>query len=354
MAKIGILADIHVKPDTLTDFTGPFNKAIEDIKAKGCEHLLIAGDVWHKYNISGREASVGSIFMAIAMPINAAAFKSVTIIDGNHDAPTSIQGSANLVLAAMPNTKTVSQYEWELDDSIIKRIDNVSVITMPWINNTTHEDRVAIMKFINLIADKEIAAGQQVILLGHCEVDGIQLINNYTLFGNKFNFPQEFFNELIAKGVTLALGHIHNRSKFYLGSFNQISFGDEDIVPGYHIYDSDLKSLMFYENTLSKRYKTININSKEELDALSDKHLDPASFYYKLKVHYKPEISSVKAWQAMNVVVEDVSRPVVAKRCGEEVKAMSAIELVKKYFDDKGLAAAYRDECIDKLKGIMQ
>jgi len=222
--KFAITADLHFQAKRLDDIRKGWEELINHLVGNKTPYLLVGGDLFSNYNIAGREASLGTVYSALAEPLRKykQAGGYVYAIPGNHDIAGQNQRDA---LVALEELITVVR---EPKGVVLAQTgEKINIQFLPWLyNNTTPHDQLipkAKPEYFN-------------ILLGHCEVSGTQVTNHYTIpVGGHFELPREAF---AGKGYNyVALGHIHKRVGLYVGSPWQLTFGEEGNRPGFVVLD---------------------------------------------------------------------------------------------------------------------
>lgn len=148
---------------------------------------------------------------------------------GNHDVyyrNTNDVNAQNLLLNET-NT-TVYENPTEIE------IGGLKIAMMPWINRENHDECVQFIK------DTDAP-----VLMGHLELNGYQVLK-----GVKFDHgmdPARF-----AKFSRVFSGHFHVKQQKgnidYLGTPYEITFNDAGLKKGFHIFDTETRSLEFIQN----------------------------------------------------------------------------------------------------------
>jgi len=222
--KIAITADLHFQAKKLDDIKKGWEELITHLIDNKIPYLLIAGDLFSNYNVAGREASMGTVYSALAESLRKYKLSGgyVYAITGNHDIAGQNQRDA---LVALEELITVIRKPKGM--VLAQTGEKIHIQFLPWIyNNTTPHDQLI----------PKAKQGYFNILLGHCEVSGTQVSNYYTVpVGGHFEQPKEAF---AGKGYDyIALGHIHKRMDWYIGAPWQLTFGEEGNRPGFVVLD---------------------------------------------------------------------------------------------------------------------
>jgi len=277
--KIAITADLHMQPKNLQNIKAGWEELIDHLMNNKINCLLIAGDLFSNYNIGGREASMGTVYSALAEPIRRYRLSGgyIYAIPGNHDIAGQNQRDA---LVSLEELITVVR---EPQGMVIG--ENVHVQFLPWIYNNTATHDLLIPK-----AKK----GYFDILLGHCEVSGTQVNNHYTIpIGGHFELPEEAFT---GKGYDyIALGHIHKRVGRYIGAPWQLTFGEEGNPPGFVVLDTKNATESWVDITSTPQYHTYTADNI--------KRLPPKTTDY-VKIKYAGEPPRIEL--GVNVTLEKI------------------------------------------------
>lgn len=221
MTKIAITADLHFRAKRLADIKMGWDELINHLIEKKATHLLIAGDVFHDFNIAGREASFGTIYHAFKSGLNRlieqGQCKGVYIIPGNHDiaGPNDKDALESLDGAPMIHVMRTPSY--------IDILDGIRVQFLPWLSDLKSYSGTDLIP--------PAPPGRRSILIGHCEVEGTVIKDQYSLFGGHFEFKPV---DLTTKGYDyIALGHIHKKIDNYIGAPWHLGFGDAGSPTGF-------------------------------------------------------------------------------------------------------------------------
>lgn len=119
--------------------------------------------------------------------------------------------------------------------------DGCSVLFLPWINKGNSDE-----------CEQALNGSVAPILVGHLELDGYEVMR-----GINHNGGME--DNILQKFDLVMSGHFHCRQHrgnvWYLGTQYDLTFSDVNERKGFHIFDSDTKSLTFIENPFKMYHK---------------------------------------------------------------------------------------------------
>ena len=129
--RLVTITDIHASQSNIEDTRrgmAEVNKICDD---KDIQWLIIAGDIFHDFNVGGKYESFGSVFDSINGPLNdflaGDEKRKILMIPGNHDMPTE-KGSKDALTSWDYNPRIHISREVQL----FKLDDALHVITLPW------------------------------------------------------------------------------------------------------------------------------------------------------------------------------------------------------------------------------
>jgi len=242
---IALSGDLHNSGKKLGDISSAWKWAVNKMVEKNTELLLLAGDIFDNSNIGTREGSTGTVFQSFAKPLDHTGIFDhtgieVAIAEGNHDQAGPGQEGALNPLNLSPRITPVTR-------PMVRVFGEVAVAFLPWVNKArmmamedckklTREEQDTLFagKIHGVLSylSAELAKYPTLykILLGHCEVNGSQTPQGYFIPGGSFEFTSSQLESVGADMI--ALGHIHKRQGYYLGSPWQLSFGEADNPTG--------------------------------------------------------------------------------------------------------------------------
>jgi len=180
---------------------------------------------------------------------------TIHTIVGNHTAyykNTNDINAVDLLLREYDNVKIYSE-------ATDVKIDNLSVLLVPWINKENEE-----------VTLKTIKKSQSRVVMGHLELKGFK-VNDYVIMEHGFDYkPFSKFEKVYS-------GHFHTRSHqeniYYLGNPYEIYWNDAQDIRGFHIFDTEtleqtpinnpysIFSKIYYEDT---NYQTFDTRQYED------------------------------------------------------------------------------------------
>lgn len=165
----------------------------------------------------------------------------IDMLCGNHDVyyrNTNKVNALDELLGMYPNIRIFQ----EAQDMTY---DNLLVALVPWINTENRDTTFEFLK--NTTAQ---------VVFGHLEISGFEMDRgNVCLDGH----PREIF----ARFDVVLSGHFHHKSSdgtiYYLGNQYPFTWADYGDARGFHIFDTDTRTLTFIENPYKLFYK-LNYN----------------------------------------------------------------------------------------------
>lgn len=126
--------------------------------------------------------------------------------------------------------------------------DGCSVLFLPWVNKQNSEE-----------CENALDSSVAPILVGHLELDGYEVMRG-------INHDGGMSDNILHKFDFVFSGHFHCRqyrgNVHYLGTQYDLNFSDVNEKKGFHIFDTDTKSLSFIENP-HKMYHKVFYDDKE-------------------------------------------------------------------------------------------
>ena len=141
-----------------------------------------------------------------------------------------------------------------VDEPTTLNFDGVDIDLIPWINKENYDD---IMNFIR--------KSKSAICGGHFELDGYQVLRGV-------NFEGGMSDKILGKYELVLSGHFHNKQSknnvHYVGTPYQITFSDLLEKKGFHILDTETRTIEFIENPdrMFLRFDYDDENENEELE----------------------------------------------------------------------------------------
>ena len=196
------------------------------------------------------------------------------ILVGNHDAPFRNSNEVNAVeeLFASVRTATWSPHIYANPETV--DFDGCSILMMPWINMTNEDDTA-----------KAIQTTTAKIVFGHLEIKGFEMYKGLPSYDG-------ISPGLFEKFEMVCSGHFHCKSTLgninYLGAPMEMTWADYDDPRGFHIFDTDTKTLTYIQNPNRLFYKIFySDRDKSTEEILNVEWLSYASKYVKVIVLQK-------------------------------------------------------------------
>ena len=166
---------------------------------------------------------------------------------GNHDIYYKNTSQVNSLTELLGSRhKNIHIYEEATD----VEFDGLPILFVPWINQTNE-----------LYTEGMIYETKADVCIGHLEVNGFQMNKNVIISSG--GQDKEFFR----KFDTVMSGHFHHKSDdgqiYYLGTPYEIYWNDWDDQKGFHIYDTETKTLERILNPYTIHEKIYYDDTKE-------------------------------------------------------------------------------------------
>ncbi len=230
--KIASIGDIHAGQNNIQETKNGMYEAGKVWDDLAIEVLLITGDLFHEFNIGGKNESFGTVFYSVLSPLNDFIAnnpkRKIIILPGNHDMPTEKESLDALTSFDFRDRIFVAR-----GIHAYKIAPNIMVTTLPWMYPSMYSTKQNLLDSLKEIRDN--SKGYTNILAGHCEIDGSEIISGHTMFGGHFNFTYDEINQLGFDAVTL--GHVHKTQGFYTGIPWQQNFGDEKATGRIRVFE---------------------------------------------------------------------------------------------------------------------
>ena len=256
-----LLGDLHLRGKDLNRFHEALSLAIRKARGMGCSIGIQGGDVFDRYNLSDRSASVGTLYRAF---IDALDGFMLDIIPGNHDQAGAGNRHALEPLREHPNIRIHD----EAEINYFPEDDSIRGIFIPWGSDIS-----------SLNPDSGIF--ERSIMIAHCDIPQAQTNTGYLTPGGSFSLGRDWINSFSPDIIALSHIHLHQRipglGKIwggYLGSLIQCNFGEglsyqpgkdrEHQFQGFHIWDTEENSFESIELDLP-RYWTIPSEYYQEI-----------------------------------------------------------------------------------------
>ena len=259
---------------------------------------------------------------------------------GNHDIYYKNTSQVNSLTELLGNRhKNIHIYE----DATEVDFGGFPILLMPWINSTNE-----------LYAEGMIDETKADVCMGHLEINGFQM--NKSVIHSHGGREKEFFR----KFDTVMSGHFHHKSDdgqiYYLGTPYEIYWGDWEDPKGFHIYDTETKTLERIVNPYTIYEKIYYDDTKENYSEHDIKKYQ--NKYVKLIVVNKKDLYQFDQFldrlyqaDAFDIkIVEDFS-DLDASTVSDDIvnNTEDTVTLLNKYIDDLSI-----DLEKDRLKNEMR
>jgi len=298
--KIANIADLHISPETMQDAERSLQWALKDMRERGVSLVNIAGDVFNAPVVGDSDIATGPLYDMVAGLLANCEGMTFNVLPGNHDI-----GKPNQPAAAAPLGNLTNVHYYPIPR--IVRASSVDIVMMPWLTKANifsngdtkgmnqEEIAHAFNQRVNVILEDLVnrREGVHLMLVGHAEVTGALLGNDTrACAGKEFPLPKD----LLDRFDHVALGHLHKRQRYYVGSLFENNFGEAGYEVGYEVVNvhPDRLEVEHVTNPHTPRHRTISKATCEE-DLPDPKSIGPLD---RLKVWLAPEFpnDSKKIW----------------------------------------------------------
>jgi DNA repair exonuclease SbcCD nuclease subunit len=208
------------------------------------------------------------------------------------------------------------------------QFDDVRIIMMPWICADTVSESMDMIQ--NTSAE---------CLFGHLELDGFEMYKGQPMHGG---LPSHLFS----KFELVCSGHFHTRSQVgnirYLGSPYEMSWSDYDDPRGFHIFNTEDRSMDFQKNPNRMFYKVYynDEDKKQPLRVDGQGKPDLKDKYVKVIVENKSDsrlfekiINKLYAMQPHEMKVIEVIEDITSTAKTDGIDVEDTITLLDNYVD---------------------
>lgn len=255
--KLALITDTHwgVRNDH-SAFIDHFKKFYEGVffpilKERGIDTVIMLGDTFdrRKYTNHITIKAAREIYFDKLLENNI----STTVIIGNHDTffrNTLATNSVSLLLSDYPNISIIDRPQ-------SKNFDGLDIALVPWICDDNKEECV---EFMNTTSAQ--------VCMGHFEIAGFEMYRGQPCLDGVIMDTFERFDLAFS-------GHYHHRSTkrniTYLGVPYEMTWHDYDDPKGFHIFDTDTRTLEFIQNphSLFVRIEYNDLKEDPDVDTLS-------------------------------------------------------------------------------------
>jgi len=334
--KIATIGDLHADQNKLEETKRGMKNLISVLDDEEVTWLLISGDVFHNYNIGGKNESFGDVFDSINAPLNdflaGDERRKILMIPGNHDTPTDSNSKDALTAFEFKDKIYIAR------DITSFRIDNGLVVTtLPWMYPSRYKDKNELLQKLQE-QQMRMQPNYSSILLGHCEIDGCDLQTGYTMLGGNFSFTREQIDGLGFDKV--ALGHIHKRQYHFGGVPWQHNFGECELNGEVRIIEVDdgtfisdkyvsIPNTVKYHNIKMENVDTEKFDAMDHVKVRGSrltKQLPAGYIFEKNKEKYKPVVRT-------DILADDSVETLLQKWLKEQKIDTDVSNLIEKLTD---------------------
>lgn len=232
--KIALVTDQHfgARNDSkkIADHMQKFydNVFFPEIDKRGIDTVINLGDTFDRR----KYISFTSLKRAKEMFFNPLAERNIHmhVIVGNHDSVYKNTLEVNSIDLLLEEYDNITTY---IDPQVVE-FDNTKIMLVPWICDQNEEATF-------VMADKTDAQ----VLLGHLELSGYQMYKGGFI-------DHGISDKWLKKFELVCSGHYHHKSVNgnvnYLGTEYELTWSDYDDQKGFHILDTDTRTLEFIPN----------------------------------------------------------------------------------------------------------
>lgn len=236
MTKIALISDTHfgVRNDNqhMYEYTNAFFRDIffPRLRLENIKHVIHLGDVVdrRKYVNFLTAHKLNEILM---LPLMSGGYDTHIIL-GNHDCFHKSSNDINALTELYGSSKYENLHIYTGPETIT--IEGTKIAMIPWINPTNIND-----------AFREVENTDAQILMGHLELNGFEMDRGHI---QEHGMAKDIFD----KFDVVCSGHYHHKSTIgnihYLGAQLQFTWADYDDDKGFHILDTDTRTLEFVKN----------------------------------------------------------------------------------------------------------
>lgn len=324
--KICIIADTHIgaRNDNpiVQDYFGEFYENIffPELKKRGIDTIIHAGDVFDRRKF----VNFVSLHKANKYFFDNLVKNNITmhVILGNHDCFYKSTNVVNSLKEILSDKKNIHIYEKPTD----VKFGSLSIMMLPWMNPENHAQFM-----------KDVKNSSSDWLVGHLELTGFDMHKGQPCEHGDDAKNFKHFEQVLT-------GHFHTQSVKdnirYLGSPYEMTWIDHEDPKGFHILDTETRTLEFVKNPISLHEK-IYYNDVINGYAIGDmSHLK--NKIVKLIVEKKTNhgmfdayVDNINKHGPLNfTIVEDMSSLVVVESDDAANAEKDTITLIDEYIDD--------------------
>ena len=180
-------------------------------------------------------------------------------IIGNHDTYYKNTNEVNS-MQQLYGTTSHSNIKWYDNEPAVINFDGCDIMLLPWICTSKIEPFLTAVK--NTHAQ---------VLFGHLELKGFEMYKGAV---NDHGFDSNIFSRF----DIVCSGHFHHKSTVgninYLGAPYEITWSDFDDPRGFHVFDTDARSLAFVPNPLKMFNKVFYDDANQTMEYVVNRDYD--------------------------------------------------------------------------------
>jgi DNA repair exonuclease SbcCD nuclease subunit len=224
--------------------------------------------------------------------------------------------------------------------------DGLTVALIPWINSGNYESSLEYIKHT-----------KAPVVFGHLEISGFEMDPGNICLGGLHRSLFERFDMVLT-------GHFHHKSSdgciYYLGNQYEMTWADYGDVRGFHIFDTDTRTLTFIENpykmfhkfTYDDRIQTFEFWKQQDFSHYQNSYVKVVVAHKQNPYLFDTVIDSLhKATPVDVTIVEDYTEQALGGSHDSVDQAEDTITIVRKCVDTMKLPSGVDS---DKLKGLLQ
>ena len=275
--RIALVTDTHfgARNDN-TAFADYFGKFYTDIffpylKENNIDTIIHLGDIVdrRKYINYQTQAHMQKVFID---PIIKNDY-TMHVIIGNHDTYYKNTNEINS-MQQLYGTTGYEKIKWYDNKPAVLNFDGCDIMLLPWLCSNNIEPFM-----------KEVDKTTAQVLFGHLELKGFEMYRGAI---NDHGFDSSLFN----KFDIVCSGHFHHKSTVgninYLGSPYEITWSDFDDPRGFHIFDTDTRTIEFIRNPYTMFNKIFYDDENQTMEYVVNQNYERlANSYVKVVIKNK-------------------------------------------------------------------
>lgn len=347
--KIALITDTHwgIRGDAIA-FHNYFKRSLDDfffpiLEEQKINHIIHLGDVVdrRKYVNFMTAHRLRKDFLDEVKRRN----MLMDIIIGNHDTYYKNTNALN-ALYELVDGKYVNINIYAAPETV--KFGDVPILYVPWICDENREET------INAINTTEAQ-----IVMGHLELTGFEMYRGHI---NDHGMDHNIFGRF----DVVCSGHYHHKSDsngiHYLGAFAEYTWSDYDDPRGFHVFDTDTRTLTFYRNPFSIFKKIWYDDVGKNIDQATELTTDTAGCIVKVIVKNKTNpywfdmlIDRIEKTAPLDMqVVEDHLHLDLESDDDILDEAEDTVTIFKNYIGQLNLEGVRRDKLEKTIIGLYQ